>query len=161
MGQTGKINYGLREKMKRTLNIGERQYLRKSAALVLALVCVLAAACCGKNGARTVEITVPAGSAESFVYSEAEISAAGRKIIVSCGKGLGDTEVILSPADKSAEPRYSAAYLTPGMPVAFDAAKGERFKIGVSVQNNTGSDITVYVVVEGAEVRSAQEKNKK
>lgn len=48
-----------------------------------------------------------------------------------------------------------ATYLTPGMPVEFDVAKGEWFKVGVSMQNDTDTDIIVYVKVEGVEVRIA------
>ena len=40
-----------------------------------------------------------------------------------------------------------------GLPVEFDAITGEWFKIGVSMQNDTDTDITVYVEVEGVEVR--------
>ena len=45
-----------------------------------------------------------------------------------------------------------ATYLTPGMPVEFDAVRGEWFKVGVAVQNPTDVDKTVSVVVEGVEV---------
>ncbi len=108
---------------------------------------------CGKNESYKVSITVPAGSMEGFVYSDEEISATGKKITISCGEGLGDTEVILSPVNENVETEYVATYLTPGMPVEFETVKGEWFKIGVSVQNNTDTDKTVYVEVEGVEVR--------
>lgn len=39
------------------------------------------------------------------------------------------------------------------MPVEMDVEKGAWFKIGVSVQNPTDTDIIVYVVVKGVEVR--------
>ena len=39
------------------------------------------------------------------------------------------------------------------MPVKMDVEKGGWFKIGVSVQNPTDTDLTVYVEVEGVEVR--------
>lgn len=122
-------------------------------ALVLASVCIFAMAGCGKNDTYKVRITVPAGSTEKFVYSDEEISATGKKITISSGEGLGDTEVILSPVDENVETGYVATYLTPGMPVEFDAIKGEWFKIGVSVQNDTDTDIDVYVEVKGVEVR--------
>ena len=108
---------------------------------------------CGKNETYKVRITVPAGSTETFVYSDEEILATGEKITISSGDGLGDTEVILCPINENVETGYVAEYLTPGMSVEFDAVKGEWFKIGISMQNNTDTDLTVYVEVEGVEVR--------
>lgn len=127
--------------------------MKKLITLALALVCVLSLAGCGKNDTYKVRITVPAGSAEAFVYSDEEISATGKKITISSGEGLGDTEVILSPVNENVETGYVVTYLTPGMPVEFDAVKGEWFKIGVSMQNDTDADIIVYVDVTGVEVR--------
>ncbi|MBQ8578256.1 MAG: hypothetical protein IJ449_09895 [Clostridia bacterium] len=127
--------------------------MKKLTAFVFVLVCVLGLVGCGKNDTYTIRITVPAGSTEAFVYSEEEISATGKKITVSSGEGLGDTEVLLSPVNETVEAGYTATYLTPGMPATFDAVKGEWFRIGVSVQNDTDTDKTVYVEVEGVEVR--------
>ena len=127
--------------------------MKKLIALVLALVCVLALAGCGKNDTYKIRITVPAGSTEAFVYSDEEISATGKKITISSGEGLGDTEVILSPVNENVETGYVATYLTSGMPVKFDAVQGEWFKIGISMQNDTDTDKIVYVEVEGVEVR--------
>lgn len=127
--------------------------MKKLIALVLALVCVLALAGCGENDTYKVRITVPAGSTEAFVYSDEEISATGKKITISSGEGVGDTEVLLSPVNEDVETGYVATHLTPGMPVEFDAVMGEWFKIGVSMQNDTDTDKTVYVEIEGVEVR--------
>lgn len=127
--------------------------MKKLIALVLAFVCVLALAGCGKSETYTISITVPAGSTEAFVYSDEEISAIGKKITISSGEGLGDTEVLLSPVNENVETGYVATYLTSGMPVEFDAVKGDWFKIGISMQNDTDTDKTVYVEVEGVEVR--------
>ncbi len=127
--------------------------MKKLIALVLALVFVLALAGCGKNDVYKIRITVPAGSTEAFIYSDEEISATGKKIIIYSGEGLSDTEVILHPVNEMITPGYVATYLTPGMPVEFDATKGEWFKIGISMQNDTDTDKTVYVEVEGVEVR--------
>lgn len=128
-------------------------WMKRIITLVLMLICILALAGCGKNDSYTISITVPAGSTEAFVYSDEEISATSDKITISSGEDLGDTEVLLSPVNEQVETGYVATYLTPGMPVEFDAVKGEWFKIGVSMQNNTDSDKVVYVEVEGVEVR--------
>lgn len=127
--------------------------MKKLIALVLTMACVLSLVSCGKNETYKIKITVPAGSTEAFVYSDEQISATGKKIIIWSDDGLGDTEVILSPVNENVKTGYVATYLTHGMPVEFDAIEGEWFKIGISVQNNTGADITVYVEVEGVEVR--------
>ena len=127
--------------------------MKKLITLVLVLLSVLSLVGCEKNGTYKVRITVPAGSTETFVYSDEEILATGKKITISSGEGLGDTEVILLPVNENVETGYVAEYLTPGMPVEFDAVQGEWFKIGVSIQNDTDTDKIVYVEVEGVEVR--------
>ena len=127
--------------------------MKRLITLVLVLLSVLSLVGCEKNGTYKVRITVPAGSTETFVYSDEEILATGKKITISSGEGLGDTEVILLPVNENVETGYVAEYLTPGMPVEFDAVQGEWFKIGVSMQNDTDTDKFVYVEVEGVEVR--------
>lgn len=76
----------------------------------------------------------------------------GQKITVSCGTGLGDTEVTLSPVRENVT-AGPAAYLTPGMPVSFDSVPGEWYRIGVSVPNPTDTGIAVFVKAEGVNVR--------
>lgn len=127
--------------------------MKKWIALCLALVFILTLVGCGKNDTYKISITVPAGSTEDFVYSEEEISPIGNKITISCGDGLGDTEVVLKTIEVKEKTAYSPTYLTPGMPVEMDVEKGAWFKIGVSMQNNTDTDKVVYVKVEGVKVR--------
>ena len=127
--------------------------MKKLMFKVLAMVFILVLTGCGKNDVYKIRITVPAGSTEAYVYSDEEIAATGKKITISSGEGLGDTEVILSPVNENVETGYVSTYLTPGMPVEFDAVQGEWFKVGVSMQNDTDADKTVYVEVEGVEVR--------
>ena len=127
--------------------------MKKLIALVLALVCVFSLVGCGKNDTYKIRITVPAGSTEAFVYSDEEISPTGNKIIISSGEGLGDTEVVLKTVQVKEKTEYSPEYLTPGMPVEMDVEKGAWFKVGISMQNDTDTDITVYVEIEGVKVR--------
>ena len=127
--------------------------MKKLIALCLAFVFILTLASCGKNDTYKIRITVPAGSTEDFVYSDEEISPIGDKITISCGDGLGDTEVVLKTIEVKEKTEYSPTYLTPGMPVEMDVEKGAWFKIGVSMQNNTDTDKVVYVEVEGVKVR--------
>ncbi len=128
--------------------------MKKVTALILTLVFVLGLTGCGKNDSYKIRITVPAGSTEVYVYSDEEISPTGNKITISSGEGLGDTEVVLKPIEVKEENAYDEAeYLTPGMPVKMDAEKGAWFKVGISMQNKTDTEITVYVEIEGVEVR--------
>lgn len=132
----------------------ERGCVKKATTLVFAFVFVLGLTGCGKNNSYKIGITVPAGSTEMYVYSDEEISPTGNKITISSGEGLGDTEVVLKPIEVKEENAYDEAeYLTPGMPVKMDAEKGAWFKVGISMQNKTDTEITVYVEIEGVEVR--------
>ena len=123
------------------------------------LMCILILSGCGsRSEKRTIEILIPAGSTESFVYSDIEVRPTGRKINISAGAGISDTEVILKPVDDSLEPGYVAEYLTRGMPVEFDTAgvTDEWFKIGVSIQNESDKGpIAVSVIIENVDVRIA------
>ena len=117
--------------------------MKKHISLLLVLVCLLSLCGCGNRGEKhTIEILIPAGSTESFVYSDVEVRPTGRKITLSAGAGISDTEVILKPVNDSLEPGYVAEYLTRGLSVEFDAAgvTDEWFKIGVYIQNDSDKD---------------------
>ena len=133
--------------------------MRKYVAIVLALIFILSLTGCGRNDTYKIRITIPAGTTEEivyqedFIYSDEEISPIGNKITISSGEGLGDTEVVLKPIEVKEENAYEPTYLTPSMPVEMNVEKGAWFKVGVSMRNPTDEDITVYVEVEGVEVR--------
>ena len=130
--------------------------------IISVIVCVGVAVCFltnPKQDSYTLRIVVPAGSQEKFVYTDEEVSTIRNSIKIWSGDGLGDTEVILSPVNKTTETRYTATYLTHGMPVEFDAEKDTWFKIGVNMQNSTNEDIIVYAEVENVEVRIVDKIN--
>ena len=150
---------GVKERVKSVMNY------KKPALWVIIIadiVCVGVAVCFltnPKQDSYTLRIVVPAGSQEEFVYTDEEVSAIRNSIKIWSGDGLGDTEVLLSPVNKTTETGYTATYLTHGMPVEFDAEKNTWFKIGVNMQNPTNEDIIVYVEVENVEVRIVDEIN--
>ena len=150
---------GVKERVKSVMNY------KKPALWVIiiaVIVCVGVAVCFltnHKQDSYTLRIVVPAGSQEEFVYTDKEVSAIRNSIKIWSGDGLGDTEVLLSPVNKTTETGYTATYLTHGMPVEFDAEKNTWFKIGVNMQNPTNEDIIVYVEVENVEVRIVDEIN--
>jgi len=99
-------------------------------------------------------ITIPAGSTETYVYSDVEISPKKNKIKIFSGEGLGDTEVILKPIEVNEENVDDrGTYLTHGMPVKMEVEKGAWFRIGVNMQNPTDEDIVVYVKVKDVDLR--------
>ena len=133
--------------------------MKKYIRIILSIVVSLMFVGCSKKEKHEIEILIPAGSTEAFVYSEAEIRPVGNKIAIWSGAGLGDTEVILKPVDENVETGYVGEYLTHGVPVEFDTrnVKDEWFKIGVSVQNDSDrGPIAVSVEVEGVEVKTAE-----
>ena len=150
---------GVKERVKSVMNY------KKPALWVIiiaVIVCVGVAVCFltnPKQDSYTLRIVVPAGSQEEFVYTDEEVSTVRNSIKIWSGDGLGDTEVLLFPVNKTAGTGYTATYLTHGMPVEFDAEKDTWFKIGVNMQNPTNEDIIVYVEVENVEVRIVDEIN--
>ena len=150
---------GVKERVKSVMNYKKPAFW----VIILAVIaCVIVAVCFltnPKQDSYTLRIVVPAGSQEEFVYSHEEVSTIKNSIKIWSGDGLGDTEVLLSPVNKTTETGYTATYLTHGMPVEFDAEKDTWFKIGVNMQNSTNEDIIVYVEVENVEVRIVDEIN--
>ena len=150
---------GVKERVKSVMNYKKPAFW---VIIIAVIVCVGVAVCFITNPKQdryTLRIVVPAGSQEEFVYTDEEVSTVRNSIKIWSGDGLGDTEVLLFPVNKTAETGYTATYLTHGMPVEFDAEKDTWFKIGVNMQNSTNEDIIVYVEVENVEVRIVDEIN--
>ena len=150
---------GVKERVKSVMNYKKPAFW---VIIIAVIVCVGVAVCFLTNPKQdryTLRIVVPAGSQEEFVYADEEVSTVRNSIKIWSGDGLGDTEVLLFPVNKTAETGYTATYLTHGMPVEFDAEKDTWFKIGVNMQNPTNEDIVVYVEVENVEVRIVDEIN--
>ena len=150
---------GVKERVKSVMNYKKPAFW---VIIISVIVCVGVAVCFltnPKQDSYTLRIVVPAGSQEKFVYTDEEVSTIRNSIKIWSGDGLGDTEVLLFPVNKTAETGYTATYLTHGMSVEFDAEKDTWFKIGVNKQNSTNEDIIVYVEVENVEVRIVDEIN--
>ena len=150
---------GVKERVKSVMNYKKPAFW---VIIIAVIICVGVAVCFLTNPKQdryTLRIVVPAGSQEEFVYTEEEVSTVRNSIKIWSGDGLGDTEVLLFPVNKTAETGYTATYITHGMPVEFDAEKDTWFKIGVNMQNPTNEDIIVYVEVENVEVRIVDEIN--
>lgn len=150
---------GVKERVKSVMNYKKPAFW---VIIIAVIICVGVAACFLTNPKQdryTLRIVVPAGSQEEFVYTKEEVSTVRNSIKIWSGDGLGDTEVLLFPVNKTAETGYTATYLTHGMSVEFDAENDTWFKIGVNMQNPTNEDIIVYVEVENVEVRIVDEIN--
>ena len=150
---------GVKERVKSVMNYKKPAFW---VIIIAVIICVGVAACFLTNPKQdryTLRIVVPAGSQEEFVYTEEEVSTVRNSIKIWSGDGLGDTEVLLFPVNKTAETGYTATYLTHGMSVGFDSENDTWVKIGVNMQNPTNEDIIVYVEVENVEVRIVDEIN--
>ena len=150
---------GVKERVKSVMNYKKPAFWVIILAVIACVVVVVCFLTNPKQDSYTLRIVVPAGSQEEFVYTDEEVSTVRNSIKIWSGDGLGDTEVLLFPVNKTAGTGYTATYLTHGMPVEFDAEKDTWFKIGVNMQNPTNEDIIVYVEVENVEVRIVDEIN--
>ena len=123
--------------------------------LIFMILLLLVFSFSGCNGEKQeIVITIPAGSMESFVFSEEVFEATKDKIIVTAGAGFADTSVTLKTEKVTEENAYEPIYLTHGMPVKIDAEKGAWFKIGISVQNPSEHDIAVSLYLENIEIKA-------
>lgn len=150
---------GVKERVKLILHYKKAAVWLLGAAVA---VCVIVGICFLTNPPREyqVRITVPAGSAEPFAYSDAEICPKNGTITVYAGEGLGDTEILLLPAGSpdgsEAQPKPSSpVYITQGMPVRLDVERGTWYRVGVNVQNTGTGDRDVFVTVKNVDIRIA------
>ena len=125
--------------------------------LCISLLCFFAG--CGKNNTYEMGIVVSpdeievGGYQEGLDYSDEEISPIGNKIVIYGTQSLGDASIVLVPTECDEQTEYQPTYITPGMPVEFEVEAGKWYKIGVAKYNDTDTDKTVYIEVEGVEVR--------
>ena len=133
--------------------------MKKTIALVLALVCILSWFIWGQGETYTIHVTVPAGTMdefvyiEDFIYSDEEISPQKKQLTLKSIDVPDGTEVVLKPIEVTEENAYERTYLDRGEPLLIDVEKGAWFKIGVALQNPTGEDIVVGITVENVKVR--------
>lgn len=141
---------GVKERVKAVMN-----YRKPALGIVFlaVIICAVTAVCFltdPRQDDYTVQIVVPAGSREEVVYSDEQVCIAGNKIKIRAGEETGDTEVVLAAVSGG---DTASAYLTPGMPVEFDAPKDTWFKIGVKMSNPSDEDIIVCLEAENVKVR--------
>ena len=133
--------------------------MKKTIALVLALVCILSWLILGQGETYTVHVTVPAGTMnefvyiEDFIYSDEEISPQKKQLTLKSIDLPDGTEFVLKPIEVTEENAYERTYLDRGEPVLIDVEKGAWFKIGIALQNPTDEDIEVGITVENVKVR--------
>ena len=144
---------GVKERVKSVM-----KYKKPTIIVVLLalLTCVIVAVCFLTNPRRDsfdIRIVVPAGSQESFVYSDEEISPLRDYVIISAETLTPHQPMVLKPVEIKQENIYEPIYAIHGFPVKTTAEKGAWFKIGINVQNPTDQDLVVYVNVKYVEVR--------
>ena len=128
--------------------------MKKLVTLVLVFLCLTALVGCGNNGdSYTIEIIIPAGSMEAFVYADEEISPQKDTLKISAGAGITSSEVLLKGVEVKEENAYEPVLLKQAEPVKIDVERNAWFKLGVGMQNPSDKDITVAVKVENVEVR--------
>jgi len=128
--------------------------MRKYIAFVFILLYVVSLVGCGHKGqAYTIEIVIPAGSTEAFVYSEEEISPKRDTLEISAGAGISTTEVILKTVEVKEKTAYEPTALSQKEPVKMHVEKGGWFKIGVGIQNPSDKNMTVELRVENVDIR--------
>lgn len=128
--------------------------MKKLMVLIFALVCIMSLAGCSVKGkSYTIEIIIPAGSTEAFVYSDEEISPQKNYLKISAGAGIDSTQVVLKPVEVREKTAYEPVIVEQREPVKMDVEKGAWFKIGIGIMNPSDKDITASIIVENVEIR--------
>ena len=135
--------------------------MKKLIPLILVLVGIFAWFVWGQGGETyTVQITVPAGTMdefvyiEDFIYSDAEISPQKNQLELKTIDVPDYTEFVLKPIEVTEENAYERTYFDKGRPLVIDVEKGAWFQIGIALQNPTDEDIVVSITVENVKVRN-------
>lgn len=120
--------------------------MKKALVLLCILVSLLSLASCGKEDNLKIDFTIPAGNAETFVFSDQEFSPEKNSITLS-----SDTEVVLKLSKVRGENTYElTTTLTPEKLFELDVEKGATFKIGVYLVSPSNVDTAVHIEIEGA-----------
>lgn len=127
--------------------------MKKRIALVLTLLCMVGLSGCSRGQTHTIEIIIPAGSTEAFVFSDEEISPLKDTLTISAGAGITSTDVILRPVEVKEKTEYEPAPLSQKTSVQMDVEKNAWFQIGVAIQNPSDKNMTVAITVEDVYVR--------
>ncbi|MDO5400140.1 MAG: DUF6034 family protein [Eubacteriales bacterium] len=141
---------GVKARILRVLHYKKPRFWWTVAGILAALLVAVCFLTRPKDRSFDIRITVPAGS-RGFAYSEQHISPLTGKITVASTEGLGETSVVLKPAEGG--PAETPAYLDRAMPTKLDAQAGVWYQIGIDVENPTDRDKDYYVTVTGVEVR--------
>ena len=134
--------------------------MKKLIPLILVLVGIFAWFVWGQGETYTVQITVPAGTMdefvyiEDFIYSDAEISPQKNQLELKTIDVPDYTEFVLKPIEVTEENAYERTYFDKGCPLVIDVEKGAWFQIGIALQNPTDEDIVVSITVENVKVRN-------
>ena len=128
--------------------------MKRMTLLLLILTLVLTLSACGRHREPyTIEIIIPPGSTDDYVYADTEISPLKNKLKISAGAGISTAEILLKPITGLEETSYEPVILRQGDPVKLNVEKGVWFQIGVGIQNPSDRAITVSIQVEDAEIR--------
>ena len=134
--------------------------MKKLIPLILVLVGIFAWFVWGQGETYTVQITVPAGTMdefvyiEDFIYSDAEISPQKNQLELKTIDVPDYTEFVLKPIEVTEENAYERTYFDKGRPLVIDVEKGAWFQIGIALQNPTDEDLVVNITVENVKVRN-------
>ncbi len=105
------------------------------------------------GGPAELQITIPAGHTEGFIYADEEISPMKHTLIVRTAEGTPDGEVILKGVEVREENAYEPARITAGLPTEIPVERRAWFQIGLSIPNPTEEYLTVTLTVQSAELR--------
>ena len=124
--------------------------MKKLFAIILVLLAF--SGCSGEK--QEIEFLIPAGSTESFVFSEETFLATKDKIIITAGAGFNNTSITIKTEKVSEEYMFEPVYLSHEKPVSLKVEEGDWFKIGVSVQNPSEHNIAVSIYVQNVDIKS-------
>lgn len=120
------------------------------AFLAVALV-LLTTGC--QSTSTEINITVPAGNTNEFIYTDQEISPKRDKFKMSIKEGASEAGAVLKTVQVKEKTEYEPFYLQRNIPTEVTAEKGGWFKIGIALNNSTDKDITVTLKLDGVNVR--------
>jgi hypothetical protein len=125
-------------------------FMKKVLAMVLVVMSLLLLASCGNHESYKIQFTIPAGSSETFVFSDQEISPKSNTITLST-----NTAVVVKLSQVREENSYELVtkQLVPETAFEIPVEKNTWYKIGVTIESPSDVDTVVSVEIDGVEVR--------
>ena len=122
--------------------------MKKFIVLMILIISISTIGCSNNSSSIDIEICIPAGSQEEYVFSSEIISPKSDILTISTDETFVESDIILKTIKVTEENAYEPKSITSSENVEIEVEKDAWFRIGISTPNNTEDDILLHITVE-------------